>query len=133
RELSRLIHGHSPTIILLYFRLVPCSNAPLHYHFMTFRSLLFSSLLGCALTARGAGVVINEIMYHPSSENLLESFVEIYNTDAAATNLSGCQLTKGLEFVFPTNTVLGAGGYLVIAADRATFTNKYPGVINLLP
>ncbi len=33
---------------------------------------------------------------------------------------------------FPTNTVLPAGGYLVVAADGPTFTRKHPGVDNFI-
>jgi hypothetical protein len=89
--------------------------------------LVASSVAGLA-----QGVVINEIMYHPASENLRESYVELYNAGPVATNVSGWRLTKGLDFVFPTNTVLPPGAYLLIAADRAAFTNKYPGVTNLV-
>src|SRR6267154_1164873 len=76
-----------------------------------------------------ACVVINEIMYHPASGNVLESYVELRNLDNVTTNISGWHFTKGIEFTFPTNTTLGAGAYLVVAADRTAFTNKYPGVL----
>jgi hypothetical protein len=45
-------------------------------------------------------------MYHPASENLNESYVELYNPGPGATNLSGFQFTKGFQFVFLTNSVL---------------------------
>src|SRR6266850_1624797 len=83
------------------------------------------------VTASGE-VIINEIMYHPASGNLLESYVELRNTAAVATNLSGCRFTKGIQFVFPTNTVLAPGAYLVVAANGPAFTNKYPGVTNFV-
>src|ERR1043166_9393201 len=51
-----------------------------------------------------SGVVINEIMYHPASGNLLESYVELRNTDNISTNISGWHFTKGIQFTFPTNT-----------------------------
>jgi hypothetical protein len=78
------------------------------------------------------GVVIDEIMYHPASDNVLESYVELRNLDNVATNISGWRFTKGVSFTFPTNTLLGPGAYLVVAADGAAFTNKYPGVANFL-
>ena len=87
----------------------------------------------CAATpVPGQTVVINEIMYHPPSTNLLEEWFEIYNPGTNAVDLSGWQVTKGVEFTFPTNTVIGVGGYLVVAADRATFTNHYPTVSNFV-
>jgi len=87
----------------------------------------------CAATPLPAQtVVINEIMYHPPTTNLLEEWFEIYNPGTNAVDLSGWQVTKGVEFTFPTNTVIGVGGYLVVAADRATFTNHYPTVSNFV-
>src|ERR1035437_1220573 len=82
--------------------------------------------------ASAANVAINEIMYHPGSENLNESYVELYNPGPGAANLSGWQFTKGLQYVFPTNTGLAAGAYLVVAANGPAFTSKYPGVTNFV-
>src|SRR5207245_1496689 len=58
---------------------------------------------------------------------------ELYNPAATNVNLSGWQTTQGARFMFPTNTTLPAGGYLVVAADAATFAAKYPGVTNVVP
>jgi len=80
----------------------------------------------------GQTIVINEIMYHPPSTNLLEEWFEIYNPGTNAVDLSGWQVTKGVEFTFPSNTIIAVGGYLVVAADRATFTNHYPTVSNFV-
>src|SRR5204863_9377080 len=93
--------------------------------------ILFAALL-CKPASLFAAVIIDEVMYHPASENLLESYVEIHNQDNVATNISGWRFTKGISFIFPTNTVLGAGAYLAVAADRAAFTNKYPAVANFV-
>lgn len=79
------------------------------------------------------GVVINEIMYHPASTNLLEEWFELYNPGPTNVNLSGWKITQGVQFAFPTNTTLAPGGYLVVAADAATFAAKYPGVTNVVP
>ena len=93
--------------------------------------LLASLVLGLA-SASASQVLINEIMYHPASENLLESYVELYNPGTYAENLSGWRFTKGLQYVFPTNTVLAAGGYLVVAADAGVFSAKHAGVTNYI-
>ena len=67
----------------------------------------FAGLLSIGTTiALSQNVLINEIMYHPASENLNESYVELYNPGPGATNLSGFQFTKGFQFVFLTNSVL---------------------------
>ena len=78
-----------------------------------------------------ADVVINEIMYHPSSERTTEEFIELHNTGPAPVNLEGWKLTSGVSFTFP-NVSLPAGGYLVVAADRTAFAAKYPTVSNLV-
>lgn len=91
-------------------------------------------LLGCAIPSFGDGVIINEIMYHPSSENLLESYVELYNSGSNMANLSGWSFTKGINFTFPTDKSvnLAPGAYLVVASDANTFARKYPGVTNVV-
>jgi len=73
------------------------------------------------------GVVINEIHYHPESEDVREEFIELYNTGSEAVNLDGWSLRRGVRFDFPKATV-PAGGYLVVAADAERFTAKHPGV-----
>ena len=89
-------------------------------------------LLFCARPGFAAGVIINEIMYHPPSTNVLEEWFELYNAGSNAVNLSGWHITKGVAFAFPTNTILSAGGYLVVAADGPTFTSRNPGVPNFV-
>jgi hypothetical protein len=78
-----------------------------------------------------AGVIINEIMYHPASENVREEYLELYNRGGTNVNLKGWRFSQGVRFTFP-DVALAAGGYLVIAADITTFTNKYPGVTNVV-
>lgn len=76
-------------------------------------------------------VVINEIMYHPASENPAEEYIELHNPSAAAVNLTGWQLTRGVDYTFGALT-LPAGGYVVVAADVAAFRAKYPLVTNVV-
>lgn len=76
-------------------------------------------------------VVINEIMYHPASENSAEEFIELHNTTSQSISLAGWRFTRGVDYNF-TNEVLPARGYLVVAADLATFRAKYPAVTNVV-
>ena len=78
-----------------------------------------------------AGLVISEIMYHPSSENTDEEYIELFNAGVTNVNLAGWRLSQGVRFTFPSVT-MPAGGYLVVAANVAVFTNKYPGVTNVI-
>jgi len=113
-----------------------CTTHPTGEHERQARFLptpfLIAAFLLVRIATTSADVVINEIMYHPVSGNLLESYVEVRNKAAVATNLSACRFTKGIQFAFPTNTVLGPSAYLVIAANGPAFANKYPGVTNFV-
>ena len=77
-----------------------------------------------------ADVVINEIMYHPSSELTSEEYIELYNPGAGAVDLSGWKFSNGVQFTFPAATSIPAGGYLVATANPAAFHAKYPAVVN---
>ena len=95
---------------------------------------LACSWLALALTVslRAQDVVISEIMYHPASENPREKYVEIYNRALTNVNLSGWEFSKGFNYTFPSNTVLRATNYLVVAAHLPTFTGKYPTITNVV-
>jgi hypothetical protein len=71
-------------------------------------------------STRRTGLVITEIMYHPRPEaglttNLTREFIELYNSKPWAENLSGFAIDGDVHFVFPSNTLLQAGAYLVVA------------------
>lgn len=86
--------------------------------------------LGC-VRALLAGVVVNEIHYHPVelaafdaqfnpvidlSEDVHE-FVELHNPDTQPQSLEGWSLSGGADFAFPAGTRIPAGGYLVVAGN----------------
>jgi hypothetical protein len=70
-------------------------------------------------------IVINEIMYHPLSGNSDDEYVELYNKGAGPVDLSGWRFTDGISYRFPSNTVLAAGGYLVVARNRTNLLARY--------
>ena len=83
-------------------------------------------------------LVISEIMYHPFHnqaafvpEPVAEEYVELFNPGGTAVNLAGWSFSGGLAYTF-SNLTLNAGAYLVLAADRQVFTNKYPWVTNVV-
>ncbi len=80
--------------------------------------------------AQSQPVIISEIMYHPPTTNVLQTWFELYNSGPTNVNLAGWRVTKGVSFAFPTNAVLGAGNYLVVAAHGPTFAAAHPGVAN---
>jgi hypothetical protein len=84
------------------------------------------------------GIVINEIMYHPGHneaafvpEPTQLEYIEIFNKGTSAVNLGGWRLVDGVSYTVPAYT-LGAGNYLVIAADTAAFAVHYPTVTNVI-
>ena len=78
-------------------------------------------------------IIISEIMYHPSTLpfNEAEEYIELYNHGDGVVSLSGWQFIDGVDYNFP-EVMVGAGDYLVVAADVNTFTAKYPGVSNVI-
>ncbi|WP_428267828.1 CotH kinase family protein [Haliangium sp.] len=64
---------------------------------------------------------LSEIMYHPVLDEGFEErheFVEIHNAGATAVALAGWTLGGGISYEFSDQTVLEAGGYLVVAKER---------------
>lgn len=80
---------------------------------------------------------VSELMYHPAPPTPAETsaipfcvasdfeYLEIVNVNGPEINLAGCRFTEGIQFTFPPETWLSAGGRLVIAADTAAFALRY--------
>src|SRR5688500_3472168 len=77
-------------------------------------------------------IVINELMYHPSSQNPREEYIELHNSGTNSVPLQGWRISKGVDFTITNEITLAPGGYLVIAADVAVFQAKYPAVTNVV-
>ncbi len=75
-------------------------------------------------------IVLNEIMYSPISGNSSEQYVELYNRSTASVNLKGWRLADGISYNFTTDTILAAGGYLVVAKNLALLRTNYAGSLN---
>ncbi|RIK84361.1 MAG: hypothetical protein DCC68_01385 [Planctomycetota bacterium] len=63
----------------------------------------------------------------PFEENS-EEWIELFNRSAAAVDISGWRLDDAIGYTFETNTILGPGEYLVVAADAATLAARYPTI-----
>jgi hypothetical protein len=72
-------------------------------------------------------VVISEIMFHPpdlgTNDNQRDEFIELHNLSTVPVSLfdpaypsNTWRLRDGVDFDFPPNTILPAGGYLVVAS-----------------
>ena len=57
-----------------------------------------------------------------------EEWVEIYNRGTEAVDLTGWQLGQDIAYDFPSQTVIPAGGYLVVARDLGFMSTNYSGL-----
>ncbi len=97
-----------------------------HSPFAVVFSALLVSLASVLLPDRAVGgVVINEIHYNPDIKTERVEFIELHNEGATATNLAGWQFTAGVQYTFPSNTVIAANGYLVVAEKPSALVTKF--------
>lgn len=87
--------------------------------------------VGSPLADPNRRVVIQEILYHPASQENRDEFLELANLGSSAVDLTGWRLSNGVDFTFPEVT-LPAGGYLVVAADATHFASQHPGLSNVV-
>ena len=76
---------------------------------------------------------ITEIHYHPLdnvsgtdtiSDNEYE-FIELKNTGSAPINLSQVFFADGIDFTFPTGTVINPSQFIVLASNKEEFNERY--------
>ncbi len=72
-----------------------------------------------------AGVVLNEIYYHPKDRTSSAEFIELLNPTAAPVSLAGWKLDDGVRFTFPPDAQLAPGGYAVVARDPDRFKAEF--------
>ena len=75
-------------------------------------------------------IVINEILYKPVTQDDNDQYVELYNQGQAAVDLSGWTFVDGLNYTFPADAILPAGGYFVVCRNVTHLLTNYP---NLTP
>ncbi len=79
-------------------------------------------------------LVINEINYNSSALFECKDWVEFYNPHLYDLDIEGWIFKDNNnehEFVFPENTVVEAGGYLVLCRDTVEFIALFPDVENV--
>ncbi len=77
---------------------------------------------------RVSPVVLNEILYNPISGDSEDEFVELFNRSASPVALDDWSFTDGIDFRFPTNTVIGVGAHVVVAKNRTRLLAGHPGL-----
>lgn len=81
-------------------------------------------------------VVISEIFYHPPREvhggpvgvDEETEFVELHNLLNRPVEIAGWAFIDGIDFTFPADVSIPAGGYLVVARDPELLTRKFDSV-----
>jgi len=83
-------------------------------------------------SARGTGLTITEVMYHPPSPYGREmEYVEIGNSETVPRDLSRYRLSGEIDFTFADGTVLGGRERIVVAKDPA-FMRSFYGIGNVV-
>ncbi|MEM6345943.1 MAG: lamin tail domain-containing protein [Bacteroidota bacterium] len=80
-----------------------------------------------------ASIIITEISYNSPPPIDAGDWVEIYNPNSGAVDLSNWKLSDGSDiFNFPLGTTIGAYQYWVIVKDSAAFMAQHPSVSNFI-
>jgi hypothetical protein len=73
-------------------------------------------------------IIINEIHYNPSeasgSPDAQYEFIELFNGENYAVDLSGYTFSEGVTYTFPANTTIDPSEYIIIAVDASTYTGQ---------
>ena len=65
--------------------------------------------------AAASPVAVHEIHYHGTSDTGDEEFIELFNRSKKSVSLAGWSLQSGVDFDFPDDAELPAGGFAVVA------------------
>jgi hypothetical protein len=72
---------------------------------------------------------ITEMMYHPLGEGGVDEkefeFIELKNVGTTALNIGGFKFTYGINYTFPTGTLIDSSAHLVIASNDSAFESRY--------
>jgi len=74
-------------------------------------------------------VIINEINYKSPVSPFADDWVELHNTTTSSIDISNWEFHDSNNFyTIPDETVISAGGFLVIVRDAVSFSNVFPSV-----
>ncbi|MDE0820350.1 MAG: lamin tail domain-containing protein, partial [Opitutales bacterium] len=74
---------------------------------------------------RETSIIINEIMMDPPSDQNSTEFIELHNKGDKLVSLGGWKFTHGVNFTFPSDTMIEPGNYLVVAHDKDRIKKVY--------
>lgn len=88
--------------------------------------LVVSSFHFRPVSAAANDVIINEIMYNPSTAGgQNDEFLELYNTTGANIDLEGWCFTEGITLCFTAGVEIPAGGYIVVSPSMEITQARY--------
>ena len=92
-----------------------------------YRCVLLAMICAAALwTPRPCmGLVVSEVMYHPTADGGRLEFIELYNDRAVFEDLTACAFTNGIQYEFEPGTMIGAKEYVVVARDPNALEAAY--------
>jgi hypothetical protein len=87
--------------------------------------ILAALMLAFTSLVNAQDIVITEIMYNPpeAGTDSLE-FIELYNNDVVAVDLTGWSFTQGVSHTFGA-VIMNPGDYLVVAKNASAIQNVY--------
>ena len=89
---------------------------------------LFVYMFVLALPVSGAGeLMITEIMYDPSGADSSYEWIEVYNPARHSVNFESYRFREGETSHHVGDIVIPARGFIIIAANREDFLDRYPG------
>ncbi len=106
---------------------------------LTLASSLFAFLLSSSAAPCIWGLTISEIMYNPGPEGTdLVEFIEMYNEDGEARDLSYYEFGRGVTFQFPGHregapVFIRGKSFLVVTNDVDKLLKLYPYLANTNP
>ena len=80
-------------------------------------------------------IVINEINYKSGDEFDADDWIELYNPNDTAIDMSNWQLKDSNDdniFVIPSGTLIQANAFIVLVKDTNDFTSVYPNITNFI-
>ena len=78
-----------------------------------------------SIVAASSAVVINEIMYNPSSDNSNDEFIELHNTSGSPVDVGGWCFTAGINMCFAGGTTISPHGYLTASPSASQSSTTY--------
>src|SRR5688500_6922569 len=90
----------------------------------SFFVLLCFLVLVAAPRLRGyPAVVFIEMMYHSATYEPIMEWIEFHNQLAVDVDISEWSVRGGIDFNFPSNTIVRGRGFLILASSPVTLTN----------